>query len=148
MVCFRGKWIISNLLSHQQPGTGTAFVFQLGLHNAHPQRSCAFPRRPKTSKHRRSLEKKKHSRKKNKESFERKAVLLSDCHFISWRVQQAQANVCQLKQGRVQAAACQPGWAAHSGCSGGSEQHQEPNTIRWKKAWFQTTQNSCCSQSK
>lgn len=66
MVCFRGKWIISNLLSHQQPGTGTAFVFQLGLHNAHPQRSCAFPRRPKTSKHRRSLEKKKCSRKKTK----------------------------------------------------------------------------------
>lgn len=30
----------------------------------------------------------------------------------------------------------------------GTEQHQEPNTIQWKKAWFQTTQNSCCSQSK
>lgn len=125
MACFRGKWIISNLLSHQHPGAGTAFVFQLGLHNAHPQRSCAFP-----SKHR-SLEKKNAAEKKQRifrregcDAFKLPLYLLEGTASSGKRVP------TQTGEGASSSTTAGLGcrqWVLRG--LTGAQQHQEPNSL-------------------
>lgn len=144
MACFRGKWIISNLLSHQHPSAGTAFVFQLGLHNAHPQRSCAFPSKL------RSLEKKKMQQKKTKNLSTGRlrcfqTATLSPVGYSEFRQTCANSNRGGCKQQHDSGAGLQAVGAAgaHRGTAAPGTKQSDGN-----KPGLRTTQNSCCSQSK